>query len=95
MKLLLAMVDADRLDAVKQAVTEFGVSGYSVMPVLEGAGESGVHAGRRTHPGSLVALWVVADDGQADDLFDTLVGKRDQAKDRVTRFFVLPVERQG
>jgi hypothetical protein len=88
MKLLLAMADAERFENVKRDVLELGASGYSVMSVLEGAGRSGLHAGDRAHPGSLVALWVVAQDAEAGTLFDALAQRRDAAADRVTRFFL-------
>ncbi len=95
MKLVLVIADADRFDAIKRDLAELKAPGYSAVPVLEGAGRTGLHAGDRVHPGGLVSLFIVAPDDEAGVLFDQLVRRRDAAKDPVTRFFLLPVERQA
>ena len=95
MKLLWVVADVARLEAVQQVLRDGGASGWTVAPVLEGVGRTGVHSGDRVHPGGLVNLFCVAEDVSAATLFDAVVRSRDAAGDRVTRLFLLPVERQG
>ncbi|HVP37609.1 MAG TPA: hypothetical protein VMS93_00340 [Candidatus Saccharimonadales bacterium] len=95
MKLLLVMADAARLDRLREKLVELGAPGYSVLPVVEGSGRTGVHRADRVHPGALAAVIVVAEDAQADTLFEGLDQCRRECGDTVTRIFVLPVERQG
>jgi hypothetical protein len=95
MKMLLVLADAARFDAVKRDLLEMGAAGYSALPVIEGAGRTGLHAGDRVHPGGLVSVFVVAEDAAADRMFDEMTRRRDAAEDRITRLFVLPVERQA
>ena len=93
--MLLIVADAARFDAVRKDLGELHAAGYSALPVLEGAGRTGLHTGDRVHPGGLVALFVVAADAEAPALFDSMVARRDAAGDRITRLFLLPVERQA
>jgi hypothetical protein len=93
--MVLGIADAARLDVVRRALKESGAPGYTELPVMEGAGRSGVHAGDRVHPGALVLVFTIVGDEAATPLFESLVRQRDAAGDRITRFFVLPVERQG
>jgi nitrogen regulatory protein PII len=95
MKMVLMMADAARLDAIRADLKELDAPGYTACPVLEGAGRTGIHAGDRVHPGGLVMLMIAAPDADAEKLFDELVRRRDQAADRVTRLFILPVERMA
>jgi len=95
MKMLLVLADAARFDDVKEDLIELGAAGYSALPVIEGSGRTGLHAGDRVHPGGLVSVFAVAEDAAADRMFDEMVRRRDAADDRVTRLFVLPVERQA
>jgi hypothetical protein len=93
--MILSLVNAARLDAFRQELTAAKAPGYSVVPVAEGSGRSGVHAGDRVHPGALAAVFVVESDDRADALFDRFAAWRDGAGDDLTRFFLLPVERQA
>lgn len=95
MKLALIVADAARLDACREALRELGAPGYTALPVLEGAGRTGLHSGDRIHPGGLVTLLVVAEDAHADSLFEELTRRRDAAGDTITRLFLLPIERQA
>ncbi|MEQ1832977.1 MAG: hypothetical protein ABL977_07965 [Candidatus Eisenbacteria bacterium] len=95
MKLLWIVADAGRLEATQQVLRAGGASGWTVSPVLEGSGRTGVHAGDRVHPGALVNVLCVADDARAARLFDEVVSARDGAGDTITRLFLLPVERQA
>jgi nitrogen regulatory protein PII len=95
MKMILMMADAARLDAVRQDLRDAGAAGYTALPVLEGAGRTGLHSADRVHPGALVAILIVEPAERAGLLFDELVHRRDAAGDRVTRLFLVPVERQA
>jgi nitrogen regulatory protein PII len=94
-KLILAVVDAERADAVRADLVDLGAPGHTELPVTSGAGRTGVHAGDRVHPGGLVVLFAAVDDAVASPIFDTLVSRRDAAGDRLSRYFLLPVERQA
>jgi hypothetical protein len=93
--MLVIMADASRFDAIREDLAALRAPGYSALPVIEGGGRTGVHAGDRIHPGGLVALFVVEPDASADALFEQMVRRRDAAEDPVTRFFLLPVEREA
>ena len=95
MKLLWVVVDAGRLTGMQDVLRAAGASGWTVSPVLEGSGRTGVHSGDRVHPGALVNLFCVADDALASRLFDDVRAARDAAGDVITRLFLLPVERQA
>lgn len=95
MKMILMMADAARVDAIRGDLHGLGASGYTAFPVIEGAGRTGRHAGDRVHPGALVALMIVEPEERVDGLFDELVRRRDAAGDRVTKLFLVPVERQA
>lgn len=95
MKMILMMADAARWPAIREDLTALGAPGYSAIPVLEGAGRTGVHAGDRVHPGGLLAVFIVEPDEEAHRLFDELTRRRDAAEDRVSRLFLIPVERES
>ena len=95
MKLVLVFADAARLDVIRRDLHDLKVPGYSVLPVVEGEGRTGLHSGDRIHPGALAALFVVAPDDEAATLFEELARRRDVAGDTITRLFMLPVERQA
>ena len=95
MKMILMMADAARWSAIREELHALGAPGYSAIPVLEGAGRTGVHAGDRVHPGGLVAVFIVEPDAEANRLFEELTRRRDAAQDRVSRMYLLPVEREA
>ena len=95
MKMLLIVADAARVESVRRVLQEGGAPGSTELPVVEGAGRTGVHAGDRVHPGALVALFTIVEDEASSPLFDSIIRRRDAEGDRVTRCFVLPVERQA
>lgn len=95
MRLLWVIADAAHLDQFKSALREAGAAGWTISPVIEGAGRTGVHTADRIHPGALVSIVCVTDDSLATRLFDALQTARDLAGDLVTRLFLLPVERQA
>jgi hypothetical protein len=92
--MLLVFADVARVHALEAELRSRNAP-YSALPVAEGSGRTGVHAGDRVHPGALVAVVSVAPDDVADALFDHLIRWRDAAGDEVSRLFLLPVERQG
>ena len=95
MKLLWIVADAARLEDVQRTLRDQGAPGWTVAPVLEGTGRTGVHRADRVHPGGLVNVSCVAPDEAATALFEAVVRARDAAGDPVTRLFLLPVERQA
>ena len=95
MKMVLMVADASRLDAVRRDLAALAVPGYTVVPVEEGAGRSGTHAGDRVHPGALALVMAIDESPGAERLFEELVRRRDAAGDTITRLFLLPVERQA
>ncbi|HEX7077346.1 MAG TPA: hypothetical protein VF363_02880 [Candidatus Eisenbacteria bacterium] len=95
MKMIWMVADAARLASIRVEMEELGAKGYSVLPVTEGSGRTGHHAGDRIHPGGLVAFVIVDEDAAAERLFTALVERRDLAGDTITRLFLLPVERQA
>lgn len=95
MKMVLGIVDAARVDGVRRLLDDSNVPGYTELPVVEGVGRTGIHAGDRVHPGALIAVFTIVDDDTSSGLFESLVRHRDATNDGITRFFVLPVEREG
>jgi nitrogen regulatory protein PII len=94
-KMILSLVNAARLDGLRHELAAAGAPGYSILPVAEGSGRTGVHAGDRVHPGALAAVFIVEEDERAVELLNRLARWRDAAGDELTRFFLLPVERQA
>ena len=95
MKLLWIVADAARLAGVKQTLRAGNAPGWTISPVLEGAGRTGVHRADRVHPGALLNIFCVAEDDVATTLFEAVERSREANADPVTRLFLLPVERQG
>ena len=95
MKMILMYADANRLDRVRAELRALGAPGYSVVAVAEGAGRTGLHTGDRVHPGALAQVTVIAEDAEADRLFDELVKCRDACGDTLSKLFLMPVERQA
>ena len=95
MKMLLGIVDAARVDGLRRVLNDSNVPGYTELPVVEGVGRTGIHAGDRVHPGALLAVFTIVDDEASSGLFESLGRHRDETGDGITRFFVLPVEREG
>ncbi len=95
MKMLLMMADAARIDEVRRDLAALGAPGYTVLAVAEGAGRTGIHGGDRVHPGALALVMVVDEAERAERLFEEMVRRRTVHGDPVSRFFLLPVERQA
>ena len=95
MKLVLVLADAARLEAIRRDLAQLGAPGYTILPVVEGAGRTGLHTGDRVHPGALATVLVIEESAAAERLFDALVARRDDAGDAVSRLFLLPVERSA
>jgi hypothetical protein len=51
MKLLVVIVDHQRLEDLLAVLRRSGITGYSVVPSVFGAGETGRHLGTRAFPG--------------------------------------------
>ncbi len=95
MKMVLMYADVARLPAVREDLTTLGVPGYTVIPVAEGGGRTGIHAGDRVHPGALALVTVIDEDAAADRLFEEMARRRDARGDEVSLLFLMPVERQA
>ena len=95
MKMILIYADATRLEAVRQTFRELNASGYTVLPVEEGAGRTGVHTGDRVHPGALALVMVIEEDARAEVMFDELVRRRDAHGDHMSKLYLIPVLRQA
>lgn len=95
MKMILALVNAARLDALRLELVAASAPGYSIVAVAEGSGRTGVHTGDRVHPGALAAVFVVDEEPRATALLERLARWRDASGDDITRFFLLPVEQQA
>lgn len=95
MKMILMYADANRLDRVRRELATLQAPGYTVLPVVEGAGRTGLHTGDRVHPGALAQVTVIAEDADADRLFEALIQCRNECGDTVSRLFLMPVERQA
>jgi nitrogen regulatory protein PII len=95
MKMILMYADATRLEAVRKCLKELDAPGYTVVPVEEGAGRTGVHTGDRVHPGALALVMVIEEDAKAEAMFDELVRRRDAHGDHMSKLFLMPVLRQA
>jgi nitrogen regulatory protein PII len=95
MKLIMMFADAARVDVVRKDLAELGAPGYTVLPVAEGGGRTGIHTGDRVHPGALALVMVIDEDEPAVRLFDDLARRRDAHGDVLSRLFLIPVERQA
>jgi nitrogen regulatory protein PII len=95
MKMVLIYADANRLDVLRRELAELKAPGYTVIPVAEGAGRTGLHTADRVHPGALALVMVIDEDAAADRLFDELAKRRDAKSDHMSRLFLMPVERQA
>jgi nitrogen regulatory protein PII len=95
MKLIMMFADAARVDVVRKDLAELGAPGYTVLPVAEGGGRTGIHTGDRVHPGALALVMVIDEDEPAVRLFDDLARRRDAHGDVLSRLFLMPVERQA
>jgi nitrogen regulatory protein PII len=95
MKMVLMYADTASLPAVRDDLVALGAPGYSVIPVVEGCGRTGIHTGDRVHPGALALVMVIAEDAVADRVFEEMTKRRDAHGDEMSRLFLVPVERQA
>ncbi len=95
MKMLMMMADATRIDMVRKDLASLGAPGYTVIPVAEGRGRTGIHTADRIHPGALAMVLVFDEAASADRLFDEMAKRRDAHGDLLSRLFLIPVERQA
>ena len=67
MKMLFLVTDSEYEPHCMTTLKEKGVTGYTVIPDVLGAGKSGLKMGDRVHPGaSVVVIAVVPDDAVSD-----------------------------
>jgi nitrogen regulatory protein PII len=95
MKMVLMMADASRIDQVRKDLAAVGAPGYTVIPVAEGRGRTGIHSADRIHPGALAMVMVIDEAPNAERIFEEMAKRRDAHGDLMSRLFLLPVERQA
>ncbi len=95
MKMLMMMADATRIDSVRKDLATVGAPGYTVIPVAEGRGRTGIHKADRIHPGALAMVMVIDEDASAERIFEEMTKRRDAHGDLISRLFLLPVERSA
>lgn len=93
MKMLFLVTDSEYEPHCMTTLKEKGVSGYTVIPNVIGAGKTGLKMGDRVHPGASVVVVAVVPDEVVPALMD---GIRDCiASSKLcasTHAWILPVE---
>ena len=73
MRLLVVVVDRDRVGEVTALLDGAGVTGYSLLPTVLGRGETGVHLGSRAFPGENTMVLALVGPAEAAGLTDGLL----------------------
>ena len=68
MRLLVVVVDRDRVGEVTALLDGVGVTGYSLLPTVLGRGETGAHLGSRAFPGENAMVLALVPPAQATSL---------------------------
>jgi hypothetical protein len=72
MKLLVVVVDRERVGDVTTLLDGMGVTGYSLLPTVLGRGETGAHLGSRAFPGENAMVLALVLPSQAAGLTEGL-----------------------
>jgi hypothetical protein len=72
MKLLVVVVDRERVGDVTTLLDGMGVTGYSLLPTVLGRGETGAHLGSRAFPGENAMVLALVVPSQAAGLTEGL-----------------------
>ena len=72
MKLLVVVLDRDRVGDVTALLDGAGVTGYSLLPTVLGRGETGAHLGTRAFPGENAMVLALVDPAQAGSVTGAL-----------------------
>jgi hypothetical protein len=72
LKLLLILCSSGRTDDVRQLIDEHHVHGFTEIPELRGAGDTGKHMGTRAFPGTASLIFTALAREQATELVAAL-----------------------
>ena len=72
MKLLMIIVESHCREELEVLLQREGVTGYTEIPNAHGIGESGVRMGSRAHPQTSSIFFTVVEEGQVDNLKETI-----------------------
>jgi hypothetical protein len=72
MKMVMIVVEQARREKVEAVLAERGVSGYSEIPTVYGAGSTGLRFGSRAFPGASSIILSVVEDGEAEPLLGAI-----------------------
>lgn len=78
MRLIVAVVDRDRVEEITALFDVAGVTGYSLLPAVLGRGDTGAHLGTRAFPGENAMVLALVSPEQAHRL---TVGLREAKRD--------------
>ena len=73
MKLLVVVLDRDRVGDVTALLDGAGVAGYSLLPTVLGRGDTGAHLGTRAFPGENAMVLALVDPAQAGSVTAALL----------------------
>ncbi len=93
MKMLFMVTDSEYEPHCMTMMREKGVTGYTVIPDVVGAGKTGLKMGDRVHPGASVVVIAAVSDGSVGPLLECIAQcKRENKLCESTLAWVLPVE---
>jgi hypothetical protein len=94
MKMLIVIVPRSREKELRAELARLGIRGYTEVPEVLGAGETGAHFGTQAFPGSSTLLFSVLDAAALDNALAGLraVRARLYEAERL-HAFVVPVEK--
>jgi hypothetical protein len=72
MRLLVVVVDRERVGEVTALLDGLGVTGYSLLPTVLGRGETGAHLGSRAFPGENAMVLALVASAEAAGLTEGL-----------------------
>lgn len=93
MKMLFMVTDSEYEPHCMNTLKEKGVTGYTVVPEVFGAGKEGLKMGDRVHPGASAIVVAVVPDEAAGDLLACI--RQCVANGKIgesTHAWILPVE---
>ena len=94
MKMLLIRCSSSKLEEVRELIDKHEVEGYSEIPDIRGAGETGKHMGTRAWPGTSCMIFAAVRSEKAEELIGAMESLcRSCARDEGVRMMVLPIER--
>lgn len=93
MKMLFLVTDSEYEPHCMTTLKEKGVSGYTVIANVQGAGKSGLKMGDRVHPGASVLIMAAVPDEAVPGLLACIRGCVSENRlSASTHAWVLPVE---